>query len=668
MVAENIKIKKVLIANRGEIACRAIKTCKKLGIKTVSVYSEVDYNFLPALQADEAFLIGPAPSNQSYLVIDKIIAAVKQSGADAVYPGYGFLSENTTFAKALEDNGIVFIGPNSKAIEAMGDKIESKRTAIAAGVSVVPGFDGVIKDENHAAEVSRSIGFPVILKASAGGGGKGIRIVYDEKEIGISFTSVQNEARKSFGDDRIFIEKFIEKPRHIEIQVLADKHGNVICLGERECSIQRNNQKVIEEAPSSFITPEVRAKMYEQSVMLAKKVGYDSAGTIEYIVDQNRNFYFLEMNTRLQVEHPVTEYITGFDMIEQMLRVADGQKLQHKQEDVKLSGWAFEARVCSEDASKNFLPSTGWLSTYKEPIKNENVRVDTGVKEGCFITQFYDPMIAKLITYGKTRDEARQRLIDSLGQFAIEGVVTNIPIVEKILLDPDFASGNISTNFIKQKGEALNNPKIILEEYLPIFISAAVFVSAERSLQSSFHSCIIPSKHCVMLNGQKYEATTESLDDETLVLTIGGKVYKISAASELSLASKTISLNINDKIYNFRLKCKGSKQTIAAFGSVVDFISFDAKFEKFIDYFANNLGSASKISELEAPISGLVTAIHVKDGDMVNPGDKLLTIEAMKMENLITAEFATKIKKINCKAGDAVSVGDFVIDFDNSAN
>jgi propionyl-CoA carboxylase alpha chain len=661
----DIKIKKVLIANRGEIACRAIKTCKLLGIKTVSVYSEVDYNFLPALQADEAFLIGPAPSNQSYLVIDKILAAVKQSGADAVYPGYGFLSENTHFAKALEDIGVVFIGPNSKAIEAMGDKIESKRTAVAAGVSVVPGYDGVIESENHAIKISKEIGFPVILKASAGGGGKGIRIVYDEKDVGIAFSSVKNEAKKSFGDDRIFIEKFIERPRHIEIQVLADKHGNVVCLGERECSIQRNNQKVIEEAPSSFITPDVRAKMYEQSVMLAKKVGYDSAGTIEYIVDQNRNFYFLEMNTRLQVEHPVTEYITGLDMIEQMLRVADGQKLSYKQEDIKLNGWAFEARVCSEDASKNFLPSTGWLSVYQEPEKSNNIRVDTGVKEGCFITQFYDPMIAKLITYGNTRDEARNTLINALGQFAIEGVVTNIPIVEKILLDPDFASGNISTNFIKEKGEALNDPKIILKEYLPIFVCASIFVSIEKATQTSLGHSLIPTQYCTLLNNTKYTAEVKEIDDEFLTIYFAGVNYKIGTLIDFNLSSKSLSLTINEKRYNLRLKIKNGKQSISAFGSIVDFQCFDAKFAHFIEYFDNNLGSASKVSELEAPISGLVTTIHVKEGDTISAGDKLITIEAMKMENLITADFATVIKKINCKAGDSVSVGDFVIDFDN---
>jgi len=674
--AKSIGIKKILIANRGEIAVRAITTCKRLGIKTVALYSEPDANFLPAVVADEAFLLKGSLSKDTYLDMHKILEIAKATGSEAVYPGYGFLSENTEFAALLEKNGIKFIGPNSKSIQAMGDKIESKKTAIEAGVSVVPGFNGVIKDGKHAFEVAKTIGYPVMLKASAGGGGKGIRISHSDSETEEMFVSVTNEATKSFGDGRIFIEKFVEQPRHIEIQVLADKHGNVVCMSERECSIQRNNQKVIEEAPSSFITPEVRAKMYAQSVMLAKKVGYDSAGTVEYIVDKDRNFYFLEMNTRLQVEHPVTEFITGVDMIEQMIRVADNQPLAFKQSDIVFNGWSFEARICSEDPSKNFIPSTGWIQTYQEPSGATHfdiaspVRVDSGVRQGCTITQFYDSMVAKLITHGKNRDEARKNLINALGNFAIEGIATNMQMVESILLDENFASGDFSTAFIKQKYPEGHNPKIIKEGYLSKFILGGFYLFFARSILHDRQVIMQNTIYTVLANGEMHSVLLKSFEGNSVFVSYNGVDFELKTelknAHSFTLASKTLPLLINNETANFRISINGNNLTLSAYGSAAGVIVFNSKFAQFVKYFEHNAQQGGKVSEFEVPISGLVTAIYVKEGDVVNAGDKIITIEAMKMENILTAEFATKIKKIHTKVGEPVSVGDLLIAFDNS--
>ncbi|MDA0617593.1 MAG: acetyl-CoA carboxylase biotin carboxylase subunit, partial [Proteobacteria bacterium] len=480
-------ISKILIANRGEIAVRAIKTCKTLGIKTVAVYSDVDAPYPFVRLSDENYHIGLPVAKDSYLNIEKIISVAKQSGADAVYPGYGFLSENAEFIARLAKEGIGFVGPNANAVRSMGDKITSKNIAKKAGVNTIPGCQDVIKDGNHAIKVANEIGYPVILKASAGGGGKGIRVVYKEEEVARAFASVTNEGEKAFGDGRIFIEKFIENPRHIEIQIIADKHGNVVCLGERECSIQRNNQKVLEEAPSSFMTPEVRTEMYKQSVKLAQEVGYDSAGTLEFIMDTNHNFYFLEMNTRLQVEHPVTEYITGLDLIEQMIYSAEGRKLEFSQEDIKLEGWAIESRICAEDPSKNFLPSIGRISTYLTPKETKFVRIDSGIREGLSITPYYDSMIAKLITYGKTREEARIRMLDALNQFVIDGLDNNITFLQSIYTNPKFISGDISTAFIKNEykdgftGTATLTPDVVR---LFGFASCIAYLENNRKLES----------------------------------------------------------------------------------------------------------------------------------------------------------------------------------------
>ncbi len=447
--------KKILIANRGEIACRVIKTARKMGIKTVAVYSDADRDAMHVEMADEAVHIGPPAAAESYLVIDKIIAACKQTGAEAVHPGYGFLSEREAFAQALKDNGIVFIGPNPHAIAAMGDKIESKKAAAAAKVSTVPGFLGVIEDAAHATRIADEIGYPVMIKASAGGGGKGMRIANSASEVAEGFTLAKSEAKSSFGDDRVFVEKFIVNPRHIEIQVLGDKHGNVIYLGERECSIQRRNQKVIEEAPSPLLDEATRRAMGEQAVALAKAVNYDSAGTVEFVAGQDKSFYFLEMNTRLQVEHPVTEMITGIDLVEQMIRVAYGEKLSLTQDQVKLNGWAVESRIYAEDPYRNFLPSIGRLVTYRPPAEGPAgdaiVRNDTGVYEGGEISLYYDPMIAKLVTWAPTREKAIAAQADALDAFAIDGIQHNIPFLAALMQHPRWQSGNLSTGFIAEE-------------------------------------------------------------------------------------------------------------------------------------------------------------------------------------------------------------------------
>ncbi|MGL4279956.1 MAG: acetyl-CoA carboxylase biotin carboxylase subunit, partial [Albidovulum sp.] len=448
--------KKILIANRGEIACRVIKTARKMGIKTVAVYSDADRNALHVKMADEAVHIGPPPANQSYIVIDRIMEAIRQTGAEAVHPGYGFLSENMNFAAALEAEGVIFVGPPSPAIEAMGDKITSKKIAMEAGVSTVPGYMGLIADADEAVKISGEIGYPVMIKASAGGGGKGMRIAWNEQEAREGFESSKNEAANSFGDDRIFIEKFVTQPRHIEIQVLADKHGNAVYLHERECSIQRRNQKVIEEAPSPFLDEATRKAMGEQAVALAKAVGYTSAGTVEFIVDGNRNFYFLEMNTRLQVEHPVTELITGVDLVEQMIRVANGEPLPFRQDDLKINGWAMESRLYAEDPYRNFLPSIGRLTRYRPPVEGATaqggiVRNDTGVFEGGEISMYYDPMIAKLCTWAPTRGQAIEEMRLALDTFEVEGIGHNLPFVGAVMDHPRFVSGNITTAFIAEE-------------------------------------------------------------------------------------------------------------------------------------------------------------------------------------------------------------------------
>lgn len=675
-------INTVLILNRGEIACRIIKTCKKMGVKTVAVYSEADA-FAPFVKmADSAIFLGASQASESYLNIPKIMEAIKISGADAVHPGYGFLSEKADFVKLLEKEGIVFIGPNSKAIDGMGDKITSKATAEKAGVSTVPGSKDIIKDGKHALKLAKEIGFPVMLKASAGGGGKGIRIVREGDDMEMMFSSVTNEGQKNFGDGRIFMEKYIENPRHIEIQVVADKHGNVVCLGERECSIQRNNQKIIEEAPSSFVNDEMREKMYAQCKALAKAVKYDSVGTVEFVVSQNREFYFLEMNTRLQVEHPVTEYVTGFDLVEIMVRIAQGEPLWFSQDNVKIKGHAFEARICAEDPARGFLPSVGRISTYIEPKipTDGSVRVDTGVAPGFSISPFYDAMIAKLITYGKTREEALEKNIESLNQMVIEGVENNILFLQEIFKSEKFRTGNISTSFIK-------------EEYKDGFSYDTVQITEKMLKVLSFASLILHFR-----NNAKLGNISGAFKNPAHRKTHEIKDYKLFIGNTLSTELHLEYINGNrffvkfmEKEYDFSYSynpnnkvlkiVEGENETyvkvlannfssfkLAYNGMMKEVAIRNAKTANFFEICKNNLASGRKITELEAPITGVIVAIHAKEGDIIKAGAPIITIEAMKMENLITIDFETIVKKVLVKTGQSVSMGDILIEFDNSKN
>ncbi len=651
-----------------------------MGIKTVAVYSEADA-FAPFVKmADTVIFLGGSQASESYLNIPKIMDAIKESGADAVHPGYGFLSEKAGFVAQLEKAGITFVGPNSKAIDGMGDKITSKITAINAGVSTVPGSKDVITDANHAIRLAKEIGYPVMLKASAGGGGKGIRIVREDGEMELLLTSVKNEGLKSFGDDRIFMEKYIENPRHIEIQVVADKHGNVVCLGERECSIQRNNQKIIEEAPSSFVTPEMRQKMYDQCISLAKTVGYDSVGTVEFVVSQNREFYFLEMNTRLQVEHPVTEFVTGFDLVEIMIRIAQGEKLWFTQDDVEIKGHAFEARICAEDPSRGFLPSVGRIATYIEPKipSDGSIRVDTGVAPGFSISPFYDAMIAKLITYGKTREEALNKNIEALNQLVVEGVENNILFLQEILKHDRFRSGNISTSFIKEEykdGFSYDNVKIN-EEMLRVISFASLILHFRNNaklgnISGAFKNPahrktheikdyevfigneINTELHLEYINGNRFFVKFNNQEyDFTYSYTPNNKVLKITEG-ERAFYVKVLSNNFS----SFKLAYNGMMREV--------FIR-NAKIAGFYEICKNNFASVGKMTELEAPITGLVVNIHAKEGDVIKPGAPIITIEAMKMENLITVDFETTIKKVFVKPSQPVSIGDILIEFENN--
>ena len=661
-------VDKILIANRGEPACRIIKTARKMGLGTIAVYSEADINSLHVQMADEAILLGGPLSSESYLDIKKIINACKKTGAKYVHPGWGFLSENAKFAQALEKEGIVFVGPSPDAMKLMGDKIRSKKLAKSAGVSTVPGDNSVLADVKEAENVAKKIGYPVILKASAGGGGKGIRVVYKKEELPIAFESVKSEAKNSFGDDRIFMEKFIENPRHIEVQVIGDKFGNVVCLGERECSVQRNHQKVVEEAPSSFVDEKTRKKMYAQAVALCKKVNYYSAGTIEFMMDKNKDFYFLEMNTRLQVEHGITEYITGVDLVELMIKVAMGEKLPFKQKDIKLNGWAMESRINAEDPSRGFLPSSGRISKYIEPEKNENVRVDTGVYEGYSISMYYDSMIAKLITYGKDRDEAIQRMRESLGSFYIDGISHNMSFLEAIMYNEKFKKGDISTNFIKQEFSKGFSGLSISSKDEGVLIGTAMYMfiaNATRLLSISGQvnsKKELAEKWVLDLNGNKYlcnvSKTSKGLSVEygngfSLVETIwqfGDSIFR----GKINGNPVNVKIMSDNKAGDFKLQFMGSDVNISIRSTRV------SELEKYMPV----LELDKKITKLKAPITGKITKFLVKEGDEIKAGMELVIIEAMKMENIIRAEQDVKIKKINFEDGSLVGVGEILIEFE----
>jgi propionyl-CoA carboxylase alpha chain len=646
---------KILIANRGEIACRVIRTAKRLGIKTVAVYSEADADALHVREADEAVFIGPPPATQSYLLIDRIVEACKQTGAQAVHPGYGFLSEKQEFQKALADAGITFIGPDAHAIYAMGDKIESKKLAQAAGVSTVPGHLAAISGPDEAVAIANKVGYPVMIKASAGGGGKGMRIAYNDAETKEGFVSATNEAKSSFADDRVFIEKYVEEPRHIEIQLIGDGHGNCVYLWERECSIQRRHQKVIEEAPSPFLDARTRKAMGEQAVALAKAVQYKSAGTVEFIVDKNRNFYFLEMNTRLQVEHPVTELITGLDLVELMIRVAAGEKLPFAQKDVKLDGWAVEARVYAEDPFRNFLPSTGRLVKYRQPKPGPDVRVDTGVFEGGEISMFYDPMIAKLCTYGKTRLEAVDRMRRALDEFYVRGVSHNVPFLAALMAHPRFREGRLTTNFIAEEFKGGFTAKDLPPRDPGILAAVAAIVEHVRTERSR----VAEAERVVMLNRTPTSLVLQS-DESGFTVRIGDRRLFIEtnwapgdALLHAEVDGQPIAVQVDAIGSGWRLVHEG--------GQAEALVLTPRQAELYAQMPVKAAPDTSKF--LLSPMPGLLASVAVSEGQEVKAGEPLAVVEAMKMENVLRAVQDGTVKTLHAKAGDSLKVDQKIIEF-----
>ncbi len=670
--------KKILIANRGEIACRVIKTARRMGIQTVAVYSDADARAPFVQMADEAVHIGPSPAAQSYLIAEKIIAAAKQTGAEAVHPGYGFLSERTSFAEALAAEGIAFIGPPVGAIAAMGDKIESKKLAKAAGVNVVPGSPEAIADTAEALTVSREIGYPVMMKASAGGGGKGMRLAYNDKDVEEGFEATQREGLNSFGDERVFIEKFILNPRHIEIQILGDQHGNILYLNERECSIQRRHQKVVEEAPSPFVTPKMRKAMGEQCVALARAVGYYSAGTVELIVSgadpTGESFYFLEMNTRLQVEHPVTEAITGIDLVEQMIRVAYGEKLSMTQADIGIDGWAIENRVYAEDPYRGFLPSTGRLVRYDPPVPGweddgagngrrgiDGIRVDDGVYEGGEVSMFYDPMIAKLVTWGETRDEAADKQIAALDAFEIEGLSHNIDFVSAIMQHPRFRSGELTTGFIAEEYPDGFHGAATSDEVLGHLAAVAGFVATARADRAR------------QIDGQLADELEPPYDWS---VTIAGKTYAVSLdeaitvdgepvdlALEYTPGDRLIEAEIGDAVYGIKLAVTRTGFKLTTRGAIHQVQVLPAGIAPLTRHMITK--TPPDLSRfLICPMPGLLVALNVAVGDKVEAGQPLAVVEAMKMENILRAEKSATVKVINAKQGDSLAVDAVILELE----
>ena len=663
---------KILIANRGEIAVRVIRTCRRLGINTVIVFSDADAGSMAVEMADEAVHIGPSPAAQSYLVQDRIIEAVRQTGAEAIHPGFGFLSENPAFARRLEAEKIGWIGPNAHAIDAMGDKISSKKLAAEAGVSTVPGHMDLIRDTKHAVKISREIGYPVMIKASAGGGGKGIRVAYNDKEVEEGFPAVKAEAAAAFGDDRIFIEKFILEPRHIEIQVLGDKHGNCLYLFERECSIQRRNQKVIEEAPSPLLDPETRKAMGEQAVALARAVNYDSAGTVEFVVSgKDKGFYFLEMNTRLQVEHPVTEMITGVDLVEQMLRVASGEKLKLKQGELKINGWAVESRVYAEDPYRNFLPSIGRLKRFHPPAEGKmgagTVRLDSGVREGDEISMFYDPMIAKLVTHGKDRDAALDTHGEALDRFHIEGIQDNIPFIAAVIDQPRFRSGNITTAYIKDEfpeGFLGLEPS---PEQETLLICSAAYVHAFFSARAAGISGRLappdpPRRDWVVILGKTHHDVSIDLgaEGEAQVAVNGGSGHSLVTGwrpgqhvVEGVLDGKPFAVKFADRTEGYLFRHRGvALRALVCTPQVADFHARLPEKPK---------ADTSRL--VISPMPGLVVSIDVALGQEVQEGEAVCIVEAMKMQNIIRAAASGTVKAINVKPGDSVAADEIMVEF-----
>ena len=656
---------KILIANRGEIACRVIRTARRMGIKTVAVYSDADADALHVRAADEAVRIGPPPSSESYLRSDRIIAACRQTGAEAVHPGYGFLSEKAEFARALEEAGIVFIGPSPSAMAAMGDKIESKKLAKAAGVSTVPGHLGIIADDKEAARIAGEIGYPVMIKASAGGGGKGMRIAHDDSELREGFRAARSEARSSFADDRVFVEKYIEHPRHIEIQVLGDAHGNIIHLGERECSVQRRHQKVVEEAPSPFLDAATRAAMGAQAVALAKAVEYRSAGTVEFIVDRNKNFYFLEMNTRLQVEHPVTEWVTGLDLVEQMIRIAGGERLTLQQKDVELRGWALETRIYAEDPLRGFLPSIGRLVRYQPP-QGDDIRVDTGVFEGAEISLHYDPMIAKLVTRGDTRAAAIARMGEALDRFYIRGVLHNISFLAAVLGKQRFRDGALSTDFIAEEF-----PGGFAGESLPALEQAAVIAvaavlrrrmaehEARISGQLPGHGAVVGSEWVVCTGDERHPVTVTQAEDGYAVM-LAGATHRVALDWRPGKPVFAAAIDGRDLIFQIDRDGTGFRLTHGGGATTVRVLAPRAA--ALLAHMP--VKQAPDLSRfLLSPMPGLLVGLAVAEGQEIKTGEALATVEAMKMENVLRAERDGTVAKIRARIGDSLAVDEIILEF-----
>jgi propionyl-CoA carboxylase alpha chain len=664
--------KTILIANRGEIACRVIKTARRMGIRTVAVYSDADKDALHVEMADEAVAIGPPAAAQSYLAIDKIVAACLKTGAEAVHPGYGFLSERAAFAHALAEANIVFIGPNPKAIEAMGDKIESKKFANAAKVSTVPGYLGVIETPERAAEIADEIRYPVMIKASAGGGGKGMRIAHSRKEVAEGFARARSEAKSSFGDDRVFVEKFIVNPRHVEIQVLGDKHGNVIYLGERECSIQRRNQKVIEEAPSPLLDAKTRKRMGEQAVALAKAVQYDSAGTVEFVAGQDRSFYFLEMNTRLQVEHPVTELVTGVDLVEEMIRSAAGETLRLKQADVKLAGWAIESRVYAEDPTRGFLPSTGRLTRYRPPAEGTHdgvtVRNDTGVFEGGEISIYYDPMIAKLVTHAPDRLRAIEAQATALDAFVIDGIRHNIPFLSALMQHPRWREGRLSTGFIAEEFPDGFHPLVAEGETERRLVVAAAMIDHTHNLRKRHISGQLREpeqmrfelKRVVAMGKRRIELEIEPRMIGVAIVFKDGR--KVEAHSEWKPGDALWRGTIDGADIAVQARPILNGYALSHAGVAVDTRVYTRREAQLAALMIEHKG-ADGSRFLLCPMPGLVKAVAVKVGQEVKAGEQLCIVEAMKMENVLTAERDATVKAILCKEGDSLAVDAVIMEF-----
>jgi len=679
--------KKILIANRGEIACRVIKTARKMGIATVAIHSDADRHALHVEMADEAVHIGPSPASESYIVIDKVMAAVRATGAEAVHPGYGFLSENPKFARALEAAGVAFVGPPVGAIEAMGDKITSKKIAQEASVNTVPGYMGLVADADEAVTISNQIGYPVMIKASAGGGGKGMRIAWNDEEAREGFQSSKNEAASSFGDDRIFIEKFVTQPRHIEIQVLCDTHGNGVYLGERECSIQRRNQKVIEEAPSPFLDEATRRAMGEQAVALAQAVGYASAGTVEFIVDGDRNFYFLEMNTRLQVEHPVTELVTGVDLVEQMIRVAAGEKLSFTQDDVKLTGWAMESRLYAEDPYRGFLPSIGRLTRYRPPAEvaagplaqsgkwqgdapagERAVRNDTGVYEGGEISMYYDPMIAKLCTWGPDRASAIEGMRVALDSFEVEGIGHNLPFLSAVMDHPKFVAGDITTAFIAEEYpdgfEGVTLPQDMLRRIAAACAAMHRVAEIRRTRISGRmdnHERHVGEDWVVSLQGMHYPVIIAADRDGATVRFADGAAMRVTSdwtpgdqLARLDVDGSPLVLKVGKISGGFRIRSRGADLKVH--------VRTPRQAELAALMPEKLPADTSKL--LLCPMPGLIVKVMVEEGQEVQEGQALCTVEAMKMENILRAERKGVVAKINAGPGDSLAVDDVIMEFE----